>query len=307
MIENKIISFFGFGIMAQGLVKNCLLKTDWKIRIYMRSPEKSKAILEEWKSLGYELDRLLISDSIPSTIQESSLLFLCLTDDSGIRDLIYNPDFKWSGERIPKVLCDLGTTSLAMTEELSSFAEDRGILFSDCPMTGSKLAAGNGEILYMFGGSQRAYSELQEFFTITGKKVIQCGEKIGSGQKIKQSLNMVQSGILQVYLEGFALAEKSGVSPEILLEVIENSAAKSGISGFKLPRVLEKNYETHFSLKNMYKDLMHSYDLALKVGANLPISFALNSVFSRAMHKNLGDRDFCSINEVNKEWNGLEN
>jgi 3-hydroxyisobutyrate dehydrogenase len=119
-------------------------------------------------------------------------------------------------------------------------------------------------------------------------------------------LNMMQAGIFQIYLEGFSLASKSGIKENIIFQVIENSAAKSGISGFKLPRVLEENFETHFSLKNMYKDLKHALRLALDRAANVPLSFALHTIYAKGMEEGLGEKDFCSLAKINKQLNGID-
>jgi 3-hydroxyisobutyrate dehydrogenase len=107
-------------------------------------------------------------------------------------------------------------------------------------------------------------------------------------------------------MEGLILAENIGVDKNILSEVISNSAAKSGISDFKLRYILENDYSTHFSLKNMNKDLNHALLLANKTNTTLPLAFTLKSVYNSGLSLSLGDEDFCSLIKVNYNYNSKE-
>ena len=43
---------------------------------------------------------------------------------------------------------------------------------------------------------------------------------------------------MQAFSEGMVLATKGGVSPQLMLEILDNSAAKSGLISYKAPFVL---------------------------------------------------------------------
>ena len=49
------------------------------------------------------------------------------------------------------------------------------------------------------------------------------------GLDAKLTQNLVLSNILQAFNEGMVLATKAGVDPELMLEILDNSAAKSGL------------------------------------------------------------------------------
>jgi 3-hydroxyisobutyrate dehydrogenase-like beta-hydroxyacid dehydrogenase len=116
---------------------------------------------------------------------------------------------------------------------------------------------------------------------------------------------MVQAEILQSYMEGMVLAEKLGVSLDIFLEVIENSAARSGISDFKLKCIQEKNYSPNFALKNMNKDLNHALNLMLEMNVSLPQAMSLKTIYSQGITSNLGEEDFSSLIKINRSVNNI--
>ncbi len=248
MINKYTISIIGTGIMGRGMAVN-LAKAGHSLRLYTRNLSK----IQDLKK-----DNVQIFDSPVEAAKNSDLVVLCLTEDQ-----IVEKETISSGllDTKPPILIDCGTTSLSLTLKLSKLCSERKIRFYDSPMTGSKNAARDGQILFMIGAKQVDIKDIQFFFEVCGKNAVYCGS-IGGGQKAKLALNMIQAGIFQVYMEGFELAKNSELDPSILKEILLQSAAKSGIAEFKFPYVFSGDYETHFSLKNMRKDVYHAIELA---------------------------------------------
>lgn len=289
---NSSIAFIGVGIMGRGIVNN-LKKLNLPLQIYARNPNKIKD-LEDEKTKVYENPK--------DVIQNAKFTILCLTEDESIQKFLDESNYF---EIASGYLIDFGTTSLEMTFRIQQNCHSRNIRFIDSPMTGSKLAAKNGEIVFMVGcDSQEDFEACEFIWKATGRKIIKCG-KVGNGQLTKITLNMVQAGVLQVYMEGLMLAKKVGIPEEIYWETIESSAARSGISDFKGKCIRERNFEPNFSLKNMNKDLNHALKLAIQKHASLPLSFVLKSIYESGMAKGLGELDFVSLLEINEERNYL--
>lgn len=288
------IAFIGVGIMGRGIVNN-LKKLGHPISLYTRNPQKIQDLKDE---------QTVIAASPEAAIENAKFTILCLTEDEVVRNFLSQSRYFKLGQGY---LLDFGTTSPELTNEMHEKAKAKGIRFLDSPMTGSKLAAKDGQIIFMIGSDSQEDQDACGFIWDTvGKSRIVCGP-VGSGQLAKISLNMVQAGVLQVYMEGLMLARKSGIPSEIYWEVIGNSAAKSGISDFKGYCIRNRDYGPNFSLKNMNKDLNHALRLSAKNKAALPLSSALKSVYDSGMSKGLGDLDFVSLLEVNEERNDLAN
>ena len=73
--------------------------------------------------------------------------------------------------------------------------------------------------------------------------------------KAKLTQNLVGANIMQSFAEGMVLATKAGIAPELMLEILDNSAAKSGIISYKAPYILTRDFVTNFSTKWMRKDV----------------------------------------------------
>ena len=55
--------------------------------------------------------------------------------------------------------------------------------------------------------------------------------------------------------EGMVLATKAGVDPKLMLDILDNSAAKCGLIAFKAPYVFRRDFQPNFSVKWMHKDI----------------------------------------------------
>ncbi|WP_082760940.1 NAD(P)-dependent oxidoreductase [Leptospira alstonii] len=283
-MKQHTISIIGTGIMGRGIAAN-LAKEGFSLRLYARDTSKIADLIN---------DNVRIFDSPATASKTADLVVLCLTEDT-----IIEKEVVASGllETKPPVIIDCGTTSLTFTSKLAEECSQRKIRFYDSPMTGSKNAARDGQILFMVGATKQEVEDIQFFFESCGKNVVYC-DSIGKGQKAKLALNMIQAGIFQVYMEGFELAKNAGIAPEVLKDILLGSAAKSGIAEFKFPFVFSGNYETHFSLKNMRKDVYHAMELAKENKTNLSLCQNLPAIYDAGMNAGFGENDFCSLNEV---------
>ncbi|TGN10453.1 NAD(P)-dependent oxidoreductase [Leptospira ilyithenensis] len=298
--KSKTIAMIGAGIMGSGMAARLLIHGH-KVRLYARSPEKLDLLPEDIKTIvkGPSAE---IFDSISSAVTGADLVVLCLTEDDAVRNAFFRNGLL---DVRPNHIIDTGTTSPELTLEMFTSAKSQGIVFFDSPMTGSKLAAQSGQILFMTGGDRKGIEELNYFFEACGKKTIHCGP-VGSAQRAKIALNMIQAGMFQVYMEGFQLATKDGISASTFFDILKQSAASSPLLEFKLGNVMRKDYSAHFTLKNMNKDRNHAMQRAKELKAVLPLSSALKSIYEAGMGQGLEDEDFCSLAKVNELLNGNE-
>jgi 3-hydroxyisobutyrate dehydrogenase/2-hydroxy-3-oxopropionate reductase len=138
-----------------------------------------------------------------------------------------------------------------------------------------------------------------------GKRLYYCGGP-GMGLQAKLSQNLILSNILMAFNEAMVMATKAGVDPQLMLDILENSAAKSGLIAYKAPFVFRRDFTPNFSTKWMSKDV----DLVLELGRELGVPLLLTSrtqeLFRTALAAGHGDEDMCSTIKVLEEIVGVE-
>ena len=299
MEQKESFCILGAGVMGRGLAKN-LHNAGAVVQVYARNLTSVQDLTDE--GIGASSDPL-------EAARTSSAIVLCLTTDEVVRQVFLDSgvlDNLGSRSRVGEkiTVIDTGTTSPELTAQLALLCKEAGLAFLDAPMTGSKNAAAAGEILFMVGGPDPVIDSQKFFFDACGRSVIRCGPT-GSGQKVKIALNLTQASMLQALTEGLMLSRKLGVEPAVYEDVIRNSAARCGLSDFKLGCILRGDFEEHFALKNMNKDVNHAMRLARDHNVSLPLAFSLKSIYEAGMNMGYSEDDFCGLARVNETLNGL--
>src|SRR5262249_26407504 len=142
-------------------------------------------------------------------------------------------------------------------------------------------------------------------FEAMGKRLYYCGGP-GMGLQAKLSQNLILSNILMAFNEGMVLATKGGVDPELMLDILDNSAAKSGLISYKAPFVLRRDFEANFSVKWMDKDIGLMLDSGKDLGVPLVLTGVTRQLFQTAVASGHGEEDICSTIKVLEKITGVE-
>lgn len=102
------------------------------------------------------------------------------------------------------------------------------------------------------------------------------------------------------------LGAKAGIDPELMLDILNNTAARSGLIAFKAPFVLRGDFSTHFSVKWMHKDVSLALQLAEELQVPVPITSVTGQMFQAALARGYGEDDFSSSIKVLEEIAGVE-
>ena len=200
---------------------------------------------------------------------------------------------------------DCSTISPDISRRIHKTYTEAGRHFLDAPCTGSKPGAEKGTLTFMVGGDRAVFERTREYFLPMGKLLYYCGGP-GMGLHAKLTQNLILANLMQAFSEGMVLATKAGMDPKLMLEILDNSAAKSGLIAFKAPYVLRRDFSTNFATKWMHKDVGLALDSAKDLGVPLPMTGLTQQMFQAALAAGYGEEDFCSLVRVIEEMGGVE-
>jgi 3-hydroxyisobutyrate dehydrogenase/2-hydroxy-3-oxopropionate reductase len=235
----------------------------------------------------------------------SECIFYCVGDSKMSREVALGKDGLIEGVKAGKVVADCSTIAPSESRALHSAFEAKKVDFLDAPCTGSKPGAEGGTLTFMVGGEETVFERVKPWFEVMGKFFYYCGGP-GMGLEAKLTQNLILANIMQAFSEGMVLATKAGVKPELMLDILSNSAAKSGLVSYKAPFILDRNFETNFSTKWMHKDVSMALDSGKANGVPLPMTAVTQQMFQAAIAEGLGDADFCSMIQVIENWAGVK-
>ena len=100
------------------------------------------------------------------------------------------------------------------------------------------------------GGKKEVYDKSLKILKVMGKKIFYIG-KSGMGSYMKLVVNLIAAIINQAMAEGLVLGAKSGIDPELLLEVLSAGAGKAALIEVKGPAILKRNFKANFALRHI--------------------------------------------------------
>jgi 3-hydroxyisobutyrate dehydrogenase-like beta-hydroxyacid dehydrogenase len=218
----------------------------------------------------------------------------CVSDPAAVERVVFAPDGVLAAARPGFRYVETSTVSPALTRRIAEAFRERGADALDAPVTGSKLGAEAGTLLFMTGGRHETHAELLPVLMAMGKRAIHCGDS-GQGALMKLINNAVISFLLQGLAEGMTLGRRGGLSDEIMLEVFMASAYASPFITFKGGALQRRDYDTHFSIDLLVKDQGLALDDAAARGAKMPILAAIRGLHELARQRGLGHEDIAAV------------
>jgi 3-hydroxyisobutyrate dehydrogenase-like beta-hydroxyacid dehydrogenase len=237
--------------------------------------------------------------------QNSDCAFLCVGDTAMSRGVILGDNGLAKGAKKGYVIADCSTVSPHESVLMAKELEALGIEFLDAPCTGSKAGAEGGTLTFMIGGKKEVFDSTKTWFEAMGKTLYYCGES-GMGLRAKLTQNLILGNLLQAFNEGIVLSTKAGVDPELMLDILNNSAARSGFISIKAPMVFKRDFTTNFSVKWLEKDIGLAVDLGSELGVPLMLTGLTQQLLQSAMAKGYGEDDICGSIRFLEDLAGCE-
>src|SRR5437588_460597 len=186
------------------------------------------------------------------------------------------------------------TVSPDTMREAASLVERRGARLVEAPFTGSKLAAEKGQLVYYVSGEESAVAAIRPLLQASSTAIVDIGE-IGQASIIKVATNMVTAASVQAAAEAMALVHYSGIGLEKFAEALKHNPSNSATLEMKIPRIMNADFEPHFSVKHMLKDMQIANRLGREFDLDLTVAGATRDRLLDEARQGRGDQDFSSI------------
>ncbi|QNI35332.1 NAD(P)-dependent oxidoreductase [Edaphobacter albus] len=275
------IGFLGLGIMGAPMTLR-LIQAGHHLTVWSHNREK---VTRFAKANGCEL-----ADTPAEVARNSDVIFLCVGNTEMSREVILGASGLIRTARPGSLIVDCSTISPMVSKEIAVELGSKQIRFLDAPCTGSKVGAETGTLSFMVGGDKAVFEEARPLLEAMGQRLYYCG-KHGKGLHAKVTQNLILGNIIQAFNEGLVLSTKGGVAPEVMIDIINNTGARSGYVAAKAETVLRGDFSPTFSVRWLEKDLA----LAIAVGAELtiplPVTASSQQQLRSAIAMGYGDED----------------
>ncbi len=283
----RTIAFLGLGLMGSRMAAR-LVHAGFSVRGWNRTSGRRDAL----RSLG-----VAMTDSPAAAAIGADVAITMLGDPASVRDVAQGPGGLIEALAPGSIYVDMTTVDPATSRGLDCACRTRGVAFVDAPVTGSKSAAANGELVLMVGGAPDVAARLAPVFAPLAKRVVPMGP-VGSGSAMKLANNLAIAGSMAALFEALTLGRRAGLHDQAMLEVLTSSALASPLLALKGDAVRRRDFEPQFAFKHMAKDIRLARAESIALRAPHVVSDLLDSLFSAGLDRGLGDEDFAALVKV---------
>ena len=281
------LGFIGLGVMGGNMAAR-LIEKGHTVTGYNRTRSKAQWLFERGMKWA---------DSPRAVAQASDVTFTMVTNAAALSAVTDGANGLLAGVSAGKFHIDMSTVSPDVSRALAARVREKGADMIDAPVSGSVITLQQGKLSVMVGGRKETFEKLKPLLQDIGPKVTHVGDN-GVALSMKIAVNLQLAVQMLAFSEGVLLAEKSGISREVAVDVMVHSAIASPMIQYRGPFVLKQPDEAWFDVNMMQKDMLLAMDLGRKLNVPVPSTAMTNEFLTAARGMGWEKVDFAVIFDV---------
>ncbi len=287
MSESQIsLGFIGLGVMGSGMCRNIVNKHGGLVHAFDLDFD---ALVDMVKAGA------MLAGSVAEVAQAAGIIFLSLPGGKQVAAVC---------EEIAEhakpglTVVDMSTTGVAEAREIAAMLATKGIDFIDAPVARTRQAAIDGTLAIMVGASEAQFARVKPLLDYMGQDVMRCGDT-GCGQVMKLVNNTLVFEQVAALAEMFVVAERAGVAPATMADVLSKSSADSfALRSHGIKSMVPRDFPAKsFPAAYVVKDLTYAMELSRSMGVE-PRLTEVTTAYFRQVDKAYGDRYYPALVEL---------
>ena len=291
----KRVGIVGLGVMGRAVAGRLL-----ESGVQVKGVDATASCVEQAKAIG-----VTMCAGLADLAAAVDWVILFLPGPTEIAACVAGPNGLTSTLAKGSVIIDMATSSPANTVAMEANARAAGIQYIDAPVLGRPASVGKWSL--PIGGDPGALEEVRPLLELLAANVAYIGPP-GSGHKVKLLNNLMFGAINAMTAEMMAVAERVGIEPAKLFEVITASGAATVSNLFKEAgrRVCENRYDDPtFTVALLGKDVRLGLEMAEAAGAPIVVGRSVDYLNKLACAQGLGAEDTSAMWKCVKNlWKG---
>ncbi len=278
------VALIGAGVMG-GAIGTRLLEVGNQVTVFDLDPAKVATLTD--------LGAASATSSTEAAVQ-ADFVFLSLNSPNIVEMAVFGENGVAAGAKQGTLIIDMSSIDPASTQALAARAEEQGLRWLDCPLSGGAPKALLGKLAVMAGGkaedfeaSKVVMNQLCSNFTLMGPS--------GAGQTTKL-INQVFCALHFVAVaEATKLAQDAGVDAAKIPQALAGGRADSAILQEFMGKMAERDYSPTGRIDNMVKDLNGVQDLSRSTNTAMPLTSACAEIHRLFVSAGIGDADNAAL------------
>jgi 3-hydroxyisobutyrate dehydrogenase-like beta-hydroxyacid dehydrogenase len=273
-----------------------LLEAGHAVTVWNRTPTRASDLV----SLGARVA------TTPAEAAQAGIVLTMLADDSALEAVVFGENGILTALPARGLHVSMSTISVALSKKLSSAHRTAGQTYIAAPVFGRPEAAASRKLFIVAAGAPQDIERSRPLFEALGQRTFVAGPEPSAANTVKLLGNFLIASMLESFGEAFALARKSGIAPEKLLEILTGTLFTSPLHQTYGSLIVREAYEpAGFAATLGLKDVRLILQAADSAGVPLPIASLVHDRFQSAVGRGHAEKDWSVIARLAAEDAGL--
>jgi 2-hydroxy-3-oxopropionate reductase len=287
------VGLIGLGVMGRPMALH-LLSAGFALSVHDLDPARVESVVAAGAASA---------SSAAAVAEASDVVITMLPTPDAVEDVVLGLEGVLARARPGTLLVDMSTIAPALARRLAAASAERDVAFLDAPVSGGEAGAENGSLVIMVGGEEAVLQRALPVFEALGSQIVHVGPH-GAGQIVKACNQVVVALTYAAVSEALVLGSKSGVAPELILDVLSGGLAANKIMEVKRRSFVEHDFEPGGPVDMTYKDLRIALGWADEAGVPLPFTALAQQLYGSLRATGRGGLDHAALLTVFEEFAG---
>jgi 3-hydroxyisobutyrate dehydrogenase len=278
------VGFVGLGVMGLPMALN-LARAGTRLVVWNRTPARCELL----RAAGAE-----VAASPAEVFDRSGTVILMLADETAVDAVLGRgtPDF---AERVEgHTVVHMGTTSPEHSGSLRDDIHAVGGRYVEAPVSGSRIPAEQGQLVAMLAGDDDAVEAVRPLLAPLCRETFGCGPVPGA-LLMKFSVNLFLITLVTGLTEAFHFADRHGLDPRLLRDVLDAGPMASAVSRMKAPKLLARDFAVQAAAADVLKNNRLIAEAARKAGLASPLLDVCHALYGETVARGHGGEDMVAV------------
>ncbi|MCC7346128.1 MAG: NAD(P)-dependent oxidoreductase [Variibacter sp.] len=291
---DRIVGIVGIGIMGSAMARN-LMKDGFRVVGY----DLSDAAMAAFRQAGGE------AVGSPREVAERAAVMICsLPSVAALKSAVAGNDGLATAKGEGQIVIECSTLPIEAKEEAREALAARGKTLLDCPVSGTGAQAARKDLVVFGSGEEAAYRQCAAVFAGMSRAQKYVGA-FGNGSKMKFIANHLVTIHNVAAAEAMILGMKSGLDPQMIYDVISDSAGASRMFQVRGPMMVEGRYDNVTATNRTHlKDIGVIARFAEGLYFPTPLFNLASQYYFAAVGQGRGDEDTAAVCAVAEGMGG---
>ncbi|WP_159565424.1 sulfolactaldehyde 3-reductase [Budvicia diplopodorum] len=280
-----LIAFIGLGQMGSPMAAN-LIKKGHRLTVYdINQPAVDQLVAAGANAAASPALAAKGAEFVITMLPNGDLVERVLFGESGVVESL----------SAQALVIDMSTIHPLQSDALCQKMRQRGFSYMDAPVGRTSEQAVTGNLLILAGGSAEQVERARDVLMCMGSELVNC-QGPGMGIRVKLVNNYMSIALNALSAEAAVMCEALGLSLDVAISVMSNTAAGKGHFTTSWPnKVLKGDLTPAFMIDLAHKDLGIALDVANQLHVPMPLGAAAREVYSQAKAGGRGKQDWSAI------------